>query len=157
MKKVIMMLAIYGLLFGCATAPQAPAEKVKDTIAANKNEVWVALSKTLTEKGFRVKTVENTSGIMQTENMGLGGKEDLKTYSNCKSAGIMRMYKDPLIYMNIMVEEIDKSTTELDINAYYSATISNAYDGSYIGKENCNTNGAMEKEIITALKARLNK
>jgi uncharacterized lipoprotein len=117
MKRLIVLLLCLGL-YGCATVKPITAEDRQHIYNADFNTVWSKSIEMLTQENFPIKSMDKSSGLIQTDYC----KNQIK-----HSWMSMGRYS-----LNLFVSSIDDTHTKVIINPSYEISIpGNIYATGY--------------------------
>jgi tetratricopeptide (TPR) repeat protein len=123
--------------------------KKSDVISANYDQTWSALVSTLAENQLPIKVVEKESGLIGTDFVSFKG--DVKDYayhpSNLLGSWVSGRYS-----LNIQVTKLTPDSTRVTINSHIEGWETETKNW-YV----CDSNGTLEADIFSKIKARGSK
>lgn len=164
----VLFLSI--LFFACAPAKkvvvqQAPRIIEKERILSKPfDAVWQTSIEWFATHNTPIKNLDRSSGLISTEySVSIG---DALKYMQCGSGNSTFTGKTEMSNytgnFNVLIKKLSDNSTEVNVNVFFGCTVNKYRYKSLISTEyvlesstriNCNSNGALEKEILDYIEA----
>lgn len=159
MRLLVVATGCMSLLVACGgvqPAPSAPPESRR--LEADLDQAWEATLRTLTERGYEIRSVDRARGLIQTDWLTINPEyaatifmtQQEDRYSDCGKPGLGQAFRGKQVRLEVALQPIRRGETGFRVDAafrtqrYADAPL---WAGRPLGDANCRSRGRLEDEV----------